>query len=70
MYVCMYLFIYLFIYLFRCSAVAIVFTLQVRRSGVRIPAEAGYFSLLQIAQTVSGTHPASYSIGIEVLYRG
>lgn len=32
-------------------------------SGFHIPARAGDLSLIQNVQTVSGTHPASYSIG-------
>jgi hypothetical protein len=34
-----------------------------RSSGVRIPAEAGNFSLHHRVQNGSGAHPASYSMG-------
>ena len=39
----------------------VVTTPRAARSGVRIPAGAGDFSLLQNVQTISGDHPASYS---------
>jgi len=45
--------------------------LRARRSGVRIPAEAGNFYLPQRVQTASGTHPAaSYPTGNRVSFPG
>lgn len=45
------------------SVVSVMTTPQVGRYRVRIPVSARVLSLLQIIQTVSKTHPASYSVG-------
>lgn len=37
--------------------------LQAGRSGIRIPASAGDFFLLENVQTGSGAHPAACSVG-------
>jgi len=44
--------------------------LRAGRSGVRIPVEAKDFSLLRNIPIGSGDRPASYSMGIGVLFRG
>ena len=52
------------------AAVGIATTLLDIRSGVRIPVEAGDFSLLQKDQPVFGAHLASYSVDTGVLSWG
>ena len=54
----------------RGSIVGIVTVLLTGRSGARIPVGERDFSLLRNVQTGSGTHPASCSVGTEVLLRG
>jgi len=58
------------IYLIRnqYSAVGIVASLRTRRSSVRIPAWARYFSLYRNIQTSSEAHPPAYSMGTGVLW--
>jgi hypothetical protein len=53
-----------------CSVVNIVTSLRAGLSEDRVPADATNFSLLQIFQTSSGVHPASYSMVTEVLSLG
>lgn len=45
------------------SLVGIVTRVLPERDGIRMPADARYFSLLQDIQTGWGVYPASYSIG-------
>ena len=52
------------------SVVGAVNKLQAGRSGVWIAIRAGHFCLLEIVQTGSGVHPASYSMGTGVLPQG
>jgi hypothetical protein len=44
--------------------IATDYGLDGRIIGVRIPAEAGNFSLRHRVQTTYGAHPASYQVGI------
>jgi hypothetical protein len=44
--------------------IALGYGLDDRGSRVRVPARAGNFSLYHRVQNVSGTHPASYPMGI------
>jgi hypothetical protein len=46
------------------SVVSVMTAPQVGRYRVRIPVSARVLSVLQIIQTVSKTHPASYSVGV------
>lgn len=54
----------------RRSAVGIVTRLWACRSGMRIPVGERDHSLLQNVNTGSKAHPASYSVGNGILYRG
>ena len=47
----------------RDSVVAIVTKIRAGRCGVRIPVMGRDLPLLQDVQTVTATHPASYSMG-------
>ena len=50
--------------------VGIVTRLWAGRYGIRISAGTKYFSLLHSFQTGSGVHPASFSMGTVVPFRG
>jgi hypothetical protein len=52
------------------SIVGMATRLQAGQSGVRILVGARDFSLLQNIHTVSGTHPASCSVGMGILSQG
>ena len=54
----------------RRIGVSIATRLGAARSGVRIPADAEDFFLLQNVQAGSGVHLASYSIGTAVISTG
>jgi hypothetical protein len=47
----------------RDSVVSIVTKIRAGRCGVRIPAMGRDLPLLQDVQTITGTHPDSYSVG-------
>ena len=57
-------------FLSRSSVVVLVTRLRAGRSGVRILVETRDFSLLQNVHIGSGVRPASYFMGIVVLFRG
>jgi hypothetical protein len=54
----------------RRTGVSIVTRLQATQFGLRIPAEAEGFSLLQNVHACSGAHSASYLVGTAVVFRG
>ena len=54
----------------RDSVVDIATRLRIGRSGDRVPVEVRDISVLQYVRTGCEAHSTSYSMGIEVLFRG